>query len=60
MALEDIFLQDHNEILLKVKVDMIASIWNLQALLHIEEMVKRGKLSVDLLDLPNYVGNETN
>jgi len=49
------FLEGHKD-----EDHLIASIWNLQALLHIEEMVKRGKLSVDLLDLPNYVGNETN
>ena len=34
---------------------LIAAIWNLQALLHIEEMVGRGVLPKDLLDLPNYV-----
>jgi len=39
---------------------LIAAIWNLQALLHIEEMIKRGKLSEELLDLPNYVRNESN
>ena len=39
---------------------LIAAIWNLQALLHIEEMVKRGVLSEELLDLPNYVRNEPN
>ena len=49
------FLEGHKD-----EDHLIASIWNLQALLHIEEMVKRGKLSVDLLDLPNYVEDETN
>ena len=34
---------------------LIAAIWNLQALLHIEEMVGRGILPEDLLDLPNYI-----
>jgi len=34
---------------------LIAAIWNFQALLHIEEMVKRGKLSKKLCDLPNYM-----
>lgn len=33
---------------------LIAAIWNFQALLHIEEMIKRGKLPKDLYDLPNY------
>lgn len=33
---------------------LIAAIWNLQALLHIEEMINRGKLPKDLYDLPNY------
>lgn len=37
---------------------LIAAIWNLQALLHIEEMVRRGKLPKDLLDLPNYVSDD--
>jgi len=37
---------------------LIAAIWNLQALLHIEEMVSRGKLPKALCDLPNYVGKD--
>lgn len=37
---------------------LIAAIWNLQALLHIEEMVNRGKLPKKLCDLPNYVGGK--
>lgn len=44
------FLEGHRD-----EDHLIAAIWNLQALLHIEEMVKRGKLSKDLLDLPNYI-----
>jgi hypothetical protein len=38
---------------------LIAAIWNLQALLHIEEMVRRGVLPKDLLDLPNYIKEDT-
>ena len=49
------FLEGHRD-----EDHLIAAIWNLQALLHIEEMVKRGKLSEELLDLPNYVRNESN
>lgn len=49
------FLEGHRD-----EDHLIAAIWNLQALLHIEEMVKRGKLSEELLDLPNYVRNEPN
>jgi hypothetical protein len=44
------FLEGHRD-----EDHLIAAIWNLQALLHIEEMVKRGVLSEDLLDLPDYV-----
>lgn len=44
------FLEGHRD-----EDHLIAAIWNLQALLHIEEMVKRGALSKDLLDLPNYI-----
>jgi len=44
------FLEGHRD-----EDHLIAAIWNLQALLHVEEMVKRGKLPKDLLDLPNYV-----
>ena len=44
------FLEGHRD-----EDHLIAAIWNLQALLHIEEMVKRGVLSEDLLDLPNYI-----
>jgi hypothetical protein len=43
------FLEGHRD-----EDHLIAAIWNLQALLHIEEMVKRGTLSKDLLDLPDY------
>ena len=49
------FLEGHRD-----EDHLIAAIWNLQALLHIEEMVKRGVLSEELLDLPNYVRNEPN
>lgn len=49
------FLEGHRD-----EDHLIAAIWNLQALLHIEEMVKRGKLSEELLDLPNYMRNEPN
>jgi hypothetical protein len=49
------FLEGHKD-----EDHLIAAIWNLQALLHIEEMVKRGKLSEELLDLPNYMRNESN
>lgn len=49
------FLEGHRD-----EDHLIAAIWNLQALLHIEEMIKRGKLSEELLDLPNYVRNESN
>jgi len=49
------FLEGHKD-----EDHLIAAIWNLQALLHIEEMVKRGVLSEELLDLPNYVRNEPN
>ena len=49
------FLEGHRD-----EYHLIAAIWNLQALLHIEEMVKRGKLSEELLDLPNYMRNEPN
>ena len=49
------FLEGHRD-----EDHLIAAIWNLQALLHIEEMVKRGGLSEELLDLPNYVRNEPN
>ena len=44
------FLEGHRD-----EDHLIAAIWNLQALLHIEEMVKRGVLSEDLLDLPTYI-----
>ena len=44
------FLEGHRD-----EDHLIAAIWNLQALLHIEEMVNRGMLSKDLLDLPNYI-----
>lgn len=44
------FLEGHRD-----EDHLIAAIWNLQALLHIEEMVKRGILSEDLLDLPTYI-----
>ena len=47
------FLEGHRD-----EDHLIAAIWNLQALLHIEEMVKRGKLSKDLLDLPDYTEGE--
>ena len=43
------FLEGHRD-----EDHLIAAIWNFQALLHIEEMVKRGKLPKDLYDLPNY------
>ena len=49
------FLEGHRD-----EDHLIAAIWNLQALLHIEEMVKRGVLSEELLDLPNYMRNEPN
>ena len=49
------FLEGHRD-----EEHLIAAIWNLQALLHIEEMVMRGVLSEELLDLPNYVRNEPN
>ena len=49
------FLEGHRD-----EDHLIAAIWNLQALLHIEEMVKRGKLSEVLLDLPNFMRNEPN
>lgn len=44
------FLEGHRD-----EDHLIAAIWNLQALLHIEEMVGRGILSKDLLDLPTYI-----
>lgn len=34
---------------------LVAAIWNLQALLHIEEMINRGLLPKELYDLPNYL-----
>lgn len=34
---------------------LVAAIWNLQALLHIEEMINRGLLPKELNDLPNYL-----
>ena len=43
------FLEGHRD-----EDHLTAAIWNLQALLHIEEMVKRGILSKDILDLPDY------
>ena len=44
------FLEGHRD-----EDHLIAAIWNLQALLRIEEMVKRGVIAEDLLDLPDYV-----
>ena len=44
------FLEGHRD-----EDHLIAAIWNLQALLHIEEMVGRGILPEDLLDLPTYI-----
>jgi len=44
------FLEGHKD-----EDHLIAAIWNFQALLHIEEMIKRGKISKDLNDLPNYM-----
>ncbi len=44
------FLEGHRD-----EDHLIAAIWNFSALLHIEEMIKRGKLSKDLNDLPNYI-----
>lgn len=37
---------------------LIAAIWNLEALLHIEEMINRGLLPKELNDLPNYLPKE--
>ena len=47
------FLEGHRD-----EDHLIAAIWNFSALLHIEEMIKRGKLSKDLNDLPNYIEEE--
>lgn len=44
------FLEGHRD-----EDHLIAAIWNLQALLHIEEMINRGLLPKDLYDLPNYL-----
>lgn len=47
------FLEGHRD-----EDHLIAAIWNLQALLHIEEMINRGLLPKDLYDLPNYLPKE--
>ncbi len=44
------FLEGHRD-----EDHLVAAIWNLQALLHIEEMINRGLLPKDLYDLPNYL-----
>lgn len=44
------FLEGHRD-----EDHMAAAIFNFQALIHVEEMVKRGKLPKDLNDLPNYI-----
>lgn len=47
------FLEGHRD-----EDHLVAAIWNLQALLHIEEMINRGLLPKDLYDLPNYLPKE--
>lgn len=47
------FLEGHRD-----EDHLVAAIWNLQALLHIEEMINRGLLPKDLYDLPNYIPKE--
>lgn len=47
------FLEGHRD-----EDHLIAAIWNLQALLHIEEMINRGLLPKELYDLPNYLKKE--
>ena len=47
------FLEGHRD-----EDHLVAAIWNLQALLHIEEMINRGLLPKELYDLPNYLPKE--
>lgn len=49
------FLEGHRD-----EDHLVAAIWNLQALLHIEEMINRGLLPKELYDLPNYVPKKMN
>lgn len=44
------FLEGHRE-----EDHLAAVMWNAGAAIHIEEMVKRGRLPKELLDLPNYL-----
>lgn len=34
---------------------LLAAAWNIQGIVHTEEMVKRGKLPANLVDWPNYL-----
>ena len=47
------FLEGHRD-----EDHLVAAIWNLQALPHIEEMINRGLLPKELYDLPNYLPKE--
>jgi hypothetical protein len=38
---------------------LAAAMWNLQGIIHTEEMIKRGLLPESLNDLPNYLAKET-
>lgn len=48
------FLEGHRD-----EDHLAAARWNIGVMIHVEEMVKRGRLPKELIDLPNYVSPDT-